>query len=576
LVNLRKVIRRSTHILTQDKTQLIGQLFGHLALQKSPAIQILLDTAAKYVSGPWLRPLGPSLVPPNQLVLQTLTGHEDEVRGVAITPDGQCAISIEREKLIVWDIDRAIPRLTLKSCDEDDLGFQEITITSEGQRIIIRDGYLIKVLDINSGTELFSLKDDTYPLSLEVTSNRYEIDTNSIGNFPFGKLDQGNEILIQHINKLPGTTMAVYNASGALFAIRVLENHDLTVMNVTSGEILFNLKGHNDQVASVRVSSDGQRAISASIDCTLKVWDLHQGILLYDLKGHSGMVDPVAMTPDGQRGVSASGNTLKVWDLERGVELSTLIGHTSSIQSVAITPDGRRVISGALDGIIKIWDLETAEDQSMLAQNEDYSSHHRGAVTSLVVTPDGELAISVSVDETITIWLLEKAIPVQTRQLPYEGVPMMTWRIHKQWKIPHFYYHDSGFIPFYGLTSVAITPDMRYIIAASADKRLKVIALSSRLDFVDLITESIDIKGQLLTGHRDSVWTIAVTPNSRRVISGSDDRTVKVWDLKQAKELYTLEHPDHVIAIAVTPDGRHIISATRSEVYKWNLRSKKR
>ena len=79
------------------------------------------------------------------------------------------------------------------------------------------------------------------------------------------------------------------------------------------------------------VTADGQRAVSASDDDTLKVWDLASGAELHTLSGHTDSVNAVAVTADGQRAVSASDdNTLKVWDLASGAELHTLSGHTDS------------------------------------------------------------------------------------------------------------------------------------------------------------------------------------------------------------------------------------------------------
>jgi len=68
----------------------------------------------------------------------------------------------------------------------------------------------------------------------------------------------------------------------------------------------------------------------------------------------------VAVTPDGQRAVSASWDqTLKVWDLGSGRELRTLTGHASSVMAVAVAPDGQRAVSASEDKTLKVWDLET-------------------------------------------------------------------------------------------------------------------------------------------------------------------------------------------------------------------------
>ena len=84
----------------------------------------------------------------------------------------------------------------------------------------------------------------------------------------------------------------------------------------------------------VAVTPDGQRAVSASDDQTLKVWDLESGRELRTLTGHSGAVIAVAVTPDGRRAVSASEDqTLKVWDLESGRELRTLTGHSDVVKA---------------------------------------------------------------------------------------------------------------------------------------------------------------------------------------------------------------------------------------------------
>src|SRR5229473_2976779 len=121
--------------------------------------------------------------------------------------------------------------------------------------------------------------------------------------------------------------------------------------------LLRTLAGHSLPASGVTVTPDGKRAVSASYDRTLKVWDLDTGRALRTLEGHSLFVNGVAVTPDGKRAVSASSdNTLKVWDLETGRALRTLEGHTHHVNGMAVTPDGKRVVSASADNTTGIWE----------------------------------------------------------------------------------------------------------------------------------------------------------------------------------------------------------------------------
>ena len=112
---------------------------------------------------------------------------------------------------------------------------------------------------------------------------------------------------------------------------------------------LASLEGHTGAVYGVAVTPDGTRAVSASDDRTLRVWDLATGKSLASLEGHTNAVFGVAVTPDGTRAVSASEDTtLRVWDLATGRSLASLEGHTRAVLGVAVTPDGTRAVSASL------------------------------------------------------------------------------------------------------------------------------------------------------------------------------------------------------------------------------------
>ncbi|KYG02678.1 hypothetical protein BE21_54600 [Sorangium cellulosum] len=76
-----------------------------------------------------------------------------------------------------------------------------------------------------------------------------------------------------------------------------------------------------------------------------------------------------------------------------------------------------------------------------------------------------------------------------------------------------------------------------------------------------------------LYGHGDGVKACAISPDGQRIVSGSRDETLKVWDLATGKLLFTLEgHGDGVKACAISPDGQHVVSGSRDETVKvWDL-----
>ena len=77
------------------------------------------------------------------------------------------------------------------------------------------------------------------------------------------------------------------------------------------------LEGHTAAVRGVAVSADGLRAVSASDDKTLVVWNLETRRVTRTMEGHSAAIWGVALSADGRRAISASDDkTLKVWDVK--------------------------------------------------------------------------------------------------------------------------------------------------------------------------------------------------------------------------------------------------------------------
>ena len=103
---IQRTLQLSSHIVSKDPTQLVGQLWGRLQGFNYPDIEKLLKDAEDSNSKKtWLRPLTPSLTTPDSPLIRTFTGHNSSVTAVSVTPDGLKAVSASYDKTLnLWDL----------------------------------------------------------------------------------------------------------------------------------------------------------------------------------------------------------------------------------------------------------------------------------------------------------------------------------------------------------------------------------------------------------------------------------------------------------------------------------------
>jgi WD40 repeat protein len=78
-----------------------------------------------------------------------------------------------------------------------------------------------------------------------------------------------------------------------------------------------------------------------------------------------------------------------------------------------------------------------------------------------------------------------------------------------------------------------------------------------------------------LTGHADHVQSVSFSPDGKRIVSGSRDNTLKVWDAQTGQEMLTLEgHSGRVDSVSFSPDGKRIVSGSWDKTLKiWDISS---
>jgi eukaryotic-like serine/threonine-protein kinase len=261
---------------------------------------------------------------------------------------------------------------------------------------------------------------------------------------------------------------------------------------ISSGHITLGEQA--DKVMSVAFSPDGQRLAYATVDRTVRVWDVGTGKETLTLKGHTKFVNSVAFSPDGHRLASASGDgTVKVWDAATGQETLTLRCHTDGAYCVAFSPDGRRL--ACVDGTVKVWDAGTGQEIRTL-------KGHTTFVNSVAFSPDGHRLASACRDQTVSVW--DTATWQETLTLKGHAGPVK---------------------------GVAFSPDGRRLASATAspDRTVRVWDTATG-------QEALTLKG-----HTYGVNSVTYSPDGRRLASGGEDGMVKIWDAKTGQETLTLK-----------------------------------
>ncbi|MHC5729339.1 MAG: WD40 repeat domain-containing protein, partial [Nostoc sp.] len=76
-----------------------------------------------------------------------------------------------------------------------------------------------------------------------------------------------------------------------------------------------------------------------------------------------------------------------------------------------------------------------------------------------------------------------------------------------------------------------------------------------------------------LHGHSGSVNSVAISPDGKTLASGSDDETIKLWNLATGEQIRTLTGHSEVLNVAISPDGKTLVSGGSDNTIKiWRLK----
>lgn len=174
--------------------------------------------------------------------------------------------------------------------------------------------------------------------------------------------------------------------SCAIFASVHSPWEGLEMATSPNGTALFATEGLSDEVNSLKRLEFAPILVSASRDCTLKLWDISTGSCLQTWRGHTHGIESIANSLDEP--ILASGSedgTVKLWNRHTGQCLKTLHHTPDPIRALAFSPNGQILAIGTGEGTIQLWNVQTGQYQETLRASGAYEQMNITGVTGLTV-----------------------------------------------------------------------------------------------------------------------------------------------------------------------------------------------
>lgn len=339
-------------------------------------------------------------------------------------------------------------------------------------------------------------------------------------------------------------TALAMSEDGRLLASGLIDG-SVSIWDVGSGAERRLAARHRDAIRALSFSRDGMLLAAAADDGRVSLWDTGSGAYQREVKGQVG-VTSIAFSPDGTKLAVPEGiGSISLWDVQTDIRPRTLSANVQDISGLAFSRDGSWLVTGAEDGVLRIWKKHDAPKPGESPWTKSHQGEPLpGAVQALAVqpVPKGLGLVAAASGRFVFLHRLDGSLrPDRTLALDDEV---------KQGPI----------------RSLAFSGDGKWLALGTS---------RGWLGIADTAQKTWELKLHP-KGHTDAIRALAfVPPEGQLLVTASLDQTVSIWKLPGFEKVHTFPaQPEGVKALAVSPSGKLLVMAAGKEVSVWDLQTR--